>query len=310
MRRRVLWKKYLRNCQERNNRKIYWIMRVIYKIARLELANLFFSPVAWFVLVFWVFIMGLNFTGKMEEMARMQEFGSSFYAITEKLFYGSGGLCGFLKTVLYFVMPVLTMGLISQEYNFGSIKLLFSSPITSRQIVFGKYLGIMAYGLLIMAFMFLYVLVSWCIVENFEWQVVLNGMLGLYLLFGLYAAIGLFMSALTNYQILSAICMLVMLTVLNWIVGIGQEYAFIRDITYWMSFESRVGNFIKGMLCSEDVLYFIILSLMFLCFSVLKMQLQRERCSLTSKVLRYVGVFVVAMLLGYITSRPSLKVVL
>lgn len=132
MRRRVLWKKYLRNCQERNNRKIHWIMRVIYKIARLELANLFFSPVAWFVLVFWVFIMGLNFTGKMEEMARMQEFGSSFYAITEKLFYGSGGLCGFLKTVLYFVMPVLTMGLISQEYNFGSIKLLFSSPITSR----------------------------------------------------------------------------------------------------------------------------------------------------------------------------------
>lgn len=98
----------------------------------------------------------------------------------------------------------------------------------------------MAYGLLIMAFMFLYVLVSWCIVENFEWQVVLNGMLGLYLLFGLYAAIGLFMSALTNYQILSAICMLVMLTVLNWIVGIGQEYAFIRDITYWMSFESRL----------------------------------------------------------------------
>ena len=282
-------------------------MRVIYKIARLELANLFFSLVAWFVLVFWVFIMGLNFTGKMEEMARMQEFGSSFYAITEKLFYGIGGLCVFLKTVLYFVMPVLTMGLISQEYNFGSIKLLFSSPITSRQIVFGKYLGIMAYGLLIMAFMFLYVLVSWCTVENFEWQVVLNGMLGLYLLFGLYAAIGLFMSALTNYQILSAICMLVMLTVLNWIVGIGQEYAFIRDITYWMSFESRVGNFIKGMLCSEDVLYFIILSLMFLCFSVLKMQLQRERCSLTSKVLRYVGVFVVAMLLGYITSRPALK---
>lgn len=282
-------------------------MRVIYKIARLELSNLFFSPVAWFLLVVLVFIMGYDFTGKMAELTRSQEYGSNLFALSSNIFYGLSGMWNMLKTILYFSMPLLTMGLISQEYGLGSIKLLYSSPISTRQIVLGKYLGIMFYGLLVMLLLSVYVIVSACVIEHFEWKVVLTGLLGLYLLWALYAAIGLFMSALTNYQIVSAICMLAMLFLLKWVSSTGQEYPFIRDITYWLSIESRADNFIKGLICSEDVLYFIILSIMFLCFTVLRMQLKRQRCPMWNKVVRYLVVFVGAMLLGYLTSRPMVK---
>lgn len=282
-------------------------MRVIYKIARLELSNLFFSPVAWFLLVVLVFITGYQFTGRLEELSRAQAYGSSLYALSGNLFYGLNGLWGTMKQILYFAMPLLTMGLISQEYSLGSIKLLYSSPISTRQIVVGKYMGIMFYGLLVMLLLCIPVAVAAVVVENFEWQAVLTGLLGLYLLWGLYSAIGLFMSALTNYQLVSAICMLVMLYILKWVSGIGQEYPFIRDITYWLSIESRVDNFIKGLICSEDVLYFVILSAMFVSFAVLKMQLKRERHAMWGKIVRYVGVFVAAMLLGYLTSRPMVK---
>ena len=282
-------------------------MRVIYKIARLELSNLFFSPVAWFLLVVLVFITGYQFTGRLEELSRAQAYGSGLYALSGNLFYGLNGLWVTMKQILYFAMPLLTMGLISQEYGLGSIKLLYSSPISTRQIVVGKYLGIMMYGLLVSALLCVPVAVAAVVVENFEWQAVLTGLLGLYLLWGLYSAIGLFMSALTNYQLVSAICMLVTLYLLKWVSGVGQEYPVVRDITYWLSIESRADNFIKGLICSEDVLYFVILSVMFVCFAVLRMQMGRERRTGWSKAGRYVGVFVAAMLLGYLTSRPMVK---
>ena len=120
-------------------------MRVIYKIARLELSNLFFSPVAWFLLVVLVGIMGFEFTGKMEALARSQAYGGSLFAISSNVFYGLQGMWLTMKTILYLAMPLLTMGLISQEYSLGSIKLLYSSPISTRQIVLGKYLGILFY---------------------------------------------------------------------------------------------------------------------------------------------------------------------
>lgn len=63
----------------------------------------------------------------------------------------------------------------------------------------------MVYGLCMMGGVFIVVLYSACIVQNFDMPVVLAGMLGIYLLFCTYASIGLFMSSLTSYQVVAAI---------------------------------------------------------------------------------------------------------
>ena len=284
-------------------------MRAIYKIARLELSNLFYSPVAWLLIVILVFMMGSMFTKFFEGVAQYKELDGDamFYAMSEQIFYGDEGIWKTVKLMLFFIMPLLTMGMISQEFNRGSIKLLFSSPISSRQIILGKYLGMMFYGLTIMGVLMFYVLIAWGVVDSFEWQAVLTGLLGLFLLLGFYAALGLFMSTLTTYQIVAALGMLVMLAFLGVISEVGQEYAFVREVTYWLAIGNRTNNFIKGLIGSEDVLYFVILSCMFLEFAILKMQLKRERCSFLNKTVRYLGVFMIAMLSGYFTSRPVLK---
>ena len=114
-------------------------MRVIYKIARLELVNLFYSPVAWLLIVFQVFVLSSMFTKSFDDMTLYERFGAQeFYGISESIFYGLGGMWRMMKTLLYVIMPLLTMGVISQEFNRGSVKLLFSSPISSRQVVLGK----------------------------------------------------------------------------------------------------------------------------------------------------------------------------
>lgn len=166
--------------------------------------------------------------------------------MSEQIFYGDEGIWKTVKLMLFFIMPLLTMGMISQEFNRGSIKLLFSSPISSRQIILGKYLGMMLYGLTIMGVLMFYVLIAWGLVDSFEWQAVLTGLLGLFLLLGFYAALGLFMSTLTTYQIVAALGMLVMLAFLGVISEVGQEYAFVREVTYWLAIGNRTNNLSMG----------------------------------------------------------------
>ena len=284
-------------------------MRAIYRIARLELSNLFYSPVAWLLLILFVFVTGMGFSEVLERLARQQELSSTgLYAISRRLFYfSSGGLWIKVTKMFYLLMPLLTMGLVSQEFNRGSIKLLFSAPITARHIILGKYFGVMLYGLLLVVILLVYVVIGGCVVDSFDWSAVLTGLLGLYLLYGLYASIGLFMSTLTVYPIIAAIGMFALLTLLNLMAGIWQEYAFVRELTYWLALESRTKTFIDGMICSEDVFYFIIMSIMFLGFSILRLRFFRATSSFWKKCVSYLSIFVGALLLGYITSRPMLK---
>lgn len=281
-------------------------MRAIYKIARLELANLFYSPVAWLLLVLFMYMTGSGFGEMLERISMQQEMGyGNMNGISAILFHR--GLWRNGIDLFYMIMPLLTMGLISQEFNRGSVKLLFSAPITGKHIVLGKYLGIMLYGLLMMGILLMYVLIAGFTVESFDWSYVLSGLLGLFLLYAVYAAIGLFMSALTTYQIVAAIGMLALLTFLNMVSGIWQDFDFVRDVTYWLSIGGRVQTFVRGMICTEDVFYFVIIAVMFLWFTMLRIQFYREICSLGGKVMRYLGVFAVAMLLGYLSSRPMMK---
>lgn len=284
-------------------------MKVIYKIARLELSNLFYSPIAWLILILFVFITAMNFTDIFIGYVRRQEFaGGGMEDLSRMLFFSPmGGLWPKVSNLLYMLMPLLTMGLISQEFSRGTIKLLFVAPITSRHIVLGKFLGMMLYGLIMFAILCIYIIIAGCSIVSFDWAAVLTGLLGLYLLFGIYAAIGLFMSTLTTYPIIAAIYMLALLTFLRFVADLWQEYSFVREITYWLALDRRANTFINGMICSEDFLYFVIMTIMFLQFAILKLQFIRERRSGWNKLARFTGVFVIAMLLGYVTSRPALR---
>ena len=140
-------------------------MRAIYKIARLELSNLFYSPIAWLVLILFVFMTAMNFTDVLWGYARSQEFrGGGLSDLSRTLFFDmtGRGLWPKVTNLLYMIMPLLTMGLISQEFSRGSIKLLFVAPITSRHIVLGKFLGMLMYGVVMFVVLLVYVVLAGC----------------------------------------------------------------------------------------------------------------------------------------------------
>ena len=76
---------------------------------------------------------------------------------------------------------------------------------------------------------------------------------------------------------------------------------------YWFSLKGRADEPIQGLICSEDILYFILVSGMFLGFSVLKLQFARQSCSMSVKVGKYVGLVACVALFGYISTIPQLK---
>lgn len=282
-------------------------MKTIYKIAKTELQTLFYSPVAWLVIVIFIFQTGMTFTNMMDNLVRNQALGYEGGAFTANVFANTwGGVLPAIQGYLYLYIPLLTMGLMSREFGSGSIKLLYSSPVTNVHIILGKFLSMMIYGLVLVALVCIFVLFGAFTIKDFDWPAVLVGLLGIYLLVCAYAAVGLFMSSLTSYQVVAAMLTLAMLGALNYVKGMWQDIEFVRDITYWLSISGRANEFVRGMVCSEDLLYFVIVVLMFLALAIIRLQACRQKTPWFLTLSRYTCVVALACLLGYVSSRPRL----
>ncbi len=282
-------------------------MRKIVKIALSELRTLFCSPVAWLILVIFTVQVGMQYLYLIETMLQQQFGRPLWYSIARVLLTDTFGLYAHMLPHLYLYIPLLTMGLMSREYSSGSIKLLYSSPVSSWQIISGKYLSMLLYNLIFIAIFFVFIAFTSWYVPQFDWAIAFAGALGLYLVISVYAAIGLFMSSLTSYQVVAAVATLAALAFLNYVGLLGQDIPLVRDIAYWFSISGRADELTGGLICSEDVLYFLIVIVLFLTLSVMKLQSGKERRSRKVTILRYCGVVAIAVLLGYLTTIPSYK---
>lgn len=282
-------------------------MKTILKITKNELSTLFYSPIAWLILIIFTFQSGMAYAEAWASALRSQALGYVINGATGRLLLGWEGAISSMQEHLFLYIPLLTMGLMSQEYNRGSIKLLYSSPVTNRQIIFGKYLSMVIYALMLVAVLFIYYAFTAFTIKDIDSPFVLTALLGVFLMICAYASIGLFMSSLTSYQVVAAVGTLAVLAVLNYIGNVGQEIPFVRDITYWLSISGRADTFFKGLICSEDVLYFLLVIVVFIVLSILRLQSERTKRSTGQNTLRYGGVILVTLVIGYISSRPAFR---
>lgn len=300
--------KYLNNYQpNHHNRKQ---MKIIYKIAKTELKNLFYSPIAWFLIIAFMVTCAMVYMNMVDNNAQSQEMGGLgleyMRELTSRIFTGRGGLFNTVMDNLYLFMPLLTMGLISREINGGTIKLLYSSPVKIREIVFGKYLAMMIYSLILVAIVAIFMVAGFFHVVSLDSGMLVSSAIGLYLLLCAYAAIGLFMSCLTTYQVVAAISSFLMIGVLSYIGRLWQDIDFIRDLAYFLSLSGRTGQMLNGLLTTKDIIYFIVIVYIFLGLTIVKLVGGRESKPFWVKAGRYAAVIFSALAIGYISSRPML----
>jgi ABC-2 type transport system permease protein len=290
-------------------------MNIIFKIARNELRTLYYSPVAWFlaivffILCAYLYLTTLTLPAIFQEQLllnnpKWKNFGANA-DLTLGIFLTPGGIFTGVLQNLYLFVPLLTMGLISREVNTGTIKLLYSSPVRLREIVFGKFLAMMMYNLILLLIVGVFIVSAAFHIKSIDFGLLLSAELGFYLLVCALTAIGMFMSSLTNYQIISAISTFMLFFILSSIGNLWQKYDFIRDLTYFLSIDGRVGKMMIGLITTKDIIYFLTVIFMFLSFTLLKLKGERESKPWSLKAIRYIGVIVVSLLIGYLTSRPQ-----
>jgi len=284
-------------------------MKTIFRVAKTELKTLFYSPIAWFLMIVLFIQCGLKYMGSIKGIARTQELGGMeinlLNNLTAGIFTGFSGLFPTVIQVLYLYIPLLTMSLISRETGSGTIKLLYSSPVKVREIVLGKYLAMLVYSLLLAAIVAVYVISGIVHIKHPETGMLMTGMLGFYLLLCAYSAIGLFMSTLTTYQVVAAIATFIMIGVLSYIGDLWQRIAFVRELTYFLSISGRTQKMMGGLVTTKDVVYFIMIVFIFLGFSTYRLKDGMESKPWTVKALRYAGVLGIAFFVGYVTSIPG-----
>ena len=287
-------------------------MKTVLRIARAELRNLFYSPVAWFLGVIFMIQCSVFYTSLIYTLAKNQElyaknpkFEGFRMSLTRAVYLNADGLFSSVMQNLYLFIPLLTMGILSREVSNGSIKLLYSSPIKTRHIVFGKYLSLVLCSLVLIVIVGIFMVIGAFNIKSVDYGLLLAASLGFFLLVCAYAAIGLFMSSLTTYQIVSAIGTFIVIFVLSRIGGLWQEIDFVRDLTYFLSMNGRTAKMLNGLITTKDVFYFLLVISMFLGFTLIKLKSGRTSTRWYIKTGKYAGIIVVTLALGYISSRPK-----
>lgn len=286
-------------------------MKIVLSIARTELRNMFYSPVAWFTTIIFLLVCSIFYTGTIETFANLQDsmqknspgWSEFHFPLTKTVF-----LSQFIVHVfnnLYYFIPLLTMGLINRDFNYGTVKLFYSSPVKLNKIIWGKYVAVMAYNMLLLSIVLIFMVIGEFNIKNLDWGHLCTILLAFYLITCTYTAIGLFMSSITNYQIVSAIATFTILFVLQKIGGIFQEVDFFRDLTYFLSINGRTEKMIMGLVTTSDVMYYLLITSLFIAFTYLCMLHGRQTVSTFMKTIRYISVFMFVILAGYLTSRPG-----
>ncbi len=252
-------------------------MKTIYYIAKKEVKSSFSSPKAGVVFTVFLLLIGVFFKMFMnyalQASANPQQFGGGGGVDLNQVFKALFSNVHFL--FLFFV-PAVTMGLFADEKKNQTIKFLYSSPVSIWEIVLGKYFSVMfVMGLMLVATLVypIYAQFHGDIDVGIWW----SSYLGLFLLVSAQLSLGVWISSVTKTQFISCVTTIIclfMLLILGWasrsIAGGG-----LGGFLEYISFTSHFDNFLKGMISTTDVIYFLTFTVLFLYYSYVSLDSQR-----------------------------------
>jgi len=178
--------------------------------------------------------------------------------------------------VLMVIMPLLTMRLFSEEKKNKTDQLTLTAPVSLFGLVFGKYAAAYSIFLISCTVMPVYGLVL-AHYSPLRWAVLWGNIAGLALLGMVYAAVGIFVSSLTENQMIAAIVS-VLLNAAFLLSSIGAAYVKIRlvsDFLTKISLLDRYTEFTLGLFGFSNMLFFVSLTAIFLFLTV--RMLERKR---------------------------------
>ena len=235
-------------------------MNGVLAVYRKELLTYFRSPIAYFVVAVFLVGTGYFFTYNMFLT------GS---ASMDETFRNMGIL-------LLTVSPLVSMRLFAGEYSGRTMELLMTLPLKAWEVVLGKFIGAVTILLLMTAGTFID-LVPLYLFGNPQTTTIIAGYIGFVLLGMACLAVGQFFSALTHNQIVAALITVPVLLSF-WFIGHLQSFQTshaLRNLFGYLSFALHFAVFVQGLLRSEAVIFFLIVSTIALTLNASYLQWRR-----------------------------------
>ena len=233
-----------------------------------EMRSYFGSPIAYVMAGVFLLFSGFVFRNQMLEFHDMSVFlDKAVYAEKSRLNVNEVVVASFFEfqTFLWMiVIPMLTMRLYAEEKRSGTFELLMTSPVTSWQILLGKFTACFSLYVMIeaAALGFLGIL---SLYARLEWGPVFSGGLAVLLLGATFISVGILASSLTENQIIAVVLSFFML-ILLWIIDWAARYA--GDTLYvvlrFLSLLEHTRDMIRGVIDTHDVVFFLTATIFFL----------------------------------------------
>ncbi len=162
-----------------------------------------------------------------------------------------------LTVVMIFAIPLITMRLYAEEKKTGTIELLLTSPIRSAETMFGKYLAAMVLYITLLASTSIYHIILF-IYGNPELGQILTSYLGLIFMGGSFIAVGIFISSLTENQMVAGFVTIIIL-LLFWIIGWVATFAgpFFGSLLEYISLMNHFNEFGMGVIDIKHIIFYV-----------------------------------------------------
>ncbi len=258
-------------------------MRNFFFILTKEIRSYFYSPVAFVVITIFSMLIGYYFYNifagfsTISFQAQTDPMVASQYGVLNVTEFVVRPFFGVVSIVMLIMLPMLTMRSFSEEKKSGTIELLLTYPVKDIELVLGKFAGCMG----IFAIMLSLSLPCLLLVAFFgdpEWGVIVSGYGGLLFMGGAFISLGLFMSSLTENQIIAAVLSFSSLMVLYMI---GSSAGFVGEkmgmVLEYISILSHFETFARGVLDTSDITYYTLFAVFFLFLSMHSLESKRWR---------------------------------
>ncbi|WP_432800005.1 ABC transporter permease [Poriferisphaera sp. WC338] len=238
-------------------------MQKVLTLSKRELTSLFYSPVAYMTFAVFAFVSGLLFVFGV--------FEPGYQASMSDMFVG-------MVWLLVFVVPAISMRLISEESSTGTIELLMTAPISDTHIVLGKWLGSFGFFVVLLLPIFFQIVVLEVQADP-DYGPIVTGLLGILLIGAFYLSIGVFVSALSRSQLVAFMITILITGLLTIGMYVLSTSSFvpnsIKAALYYMNVNEQYKGFARGLIDIRNFVFFLSGTVLFLFLGVKSLGLRR-----------------------------------
>jgi ABC-2 type transport system permease protein len=252
-------------------------LRNITALVQKEWRHYFGSPIAYVALAAWnglfglFYLVGLIFFVRQSLTGRGMGMRLNDWIIAQTL--------QTMAVVTIFVAPMLTMRLFAEEKRQGTMELLATAPITSWQIILGKFFGALGlYAAMLLSSLLNFSLL-WAFSESKpEWRPVATAALALLLLGATLIGVGQFLSSLTRNQVVAGVTAFLAALVLWGLSWLDDPAAgSIEYVVAQIGLLSHLEDLMKGVIDLKHVFYYVSFTLFGLFLTHQSLETQRWR---------------------------------